>query len=287
MTVYLLTHKEDDGRWQTHGPTRQDCMDRTAAGRSVSGRWSTGQRKHELGPGDIGYVVEMGVDPPGVIATCVFTSSPQEVAGWRPASSSERFADLRFTTVLPTDERLPLRDVQKVIERHLNHLQGSGTRLSDEDAAALKLLWDQHLVDVGRAAWTGPGWQADPVRRKAVEDFAQKRLEQHYRKRLWIVKDHHIGHPYDAVATKGGQRLYLEAKGTTGDGSQVWVTPGEVDFARGHAGECVIGIVSFILMRDDGTINSDSGNLQLYNWNPDEGRLTTRAYAWAPGRELL
>lgn len=285
MTTYLLTHKEDEGPWQTDGPTRQECIERTAKGRGVPGRWSTGQRKDELGPGDVGYVVEMGTNKRGVIARCTFTSKSQEAEGWR-GPGSHRFAELRFNTVLPQEDRLPLSEVQKAIIRNLDHLQGSGTQLSPEDADALDSLWEQHLHDVGRAGWSGPGFQPDPLTRKAIEDFAQKLLMRHYSGLGWSVRDCRVGHPYDAVATKEGRRLYLEAKGTTGDGTQVLVTPGEVDFARAHPGECVLGVVSFILVRDDGTINTASGELRLYDWAPDGGRLTARAYVWQPGAEL-
>lgn len=63
------------------------------------------------------------------------------------------------------------------------------------------------------------------------------------------MEDTRYANPFDAVATKGRQTRYLEAKGTQGDGDSVLVTAGEVNFARLHAGECVIGIVPDIRFR--------------------------------------
>jgi hypothetical protein len=101
----------------------------------------------------------------------------------------------------------------------------------------------------------------------------------------WEVRDKRHGNPFDAMATKGKQTRYLEAKGTETDGASVLVTDGEVRFARDHPGECVIGIASGIRFRADGTLDVTSGNLEIHDWDPETGSLTARTYTWKPPRK--
>lgn len=106
---------------------------------------------------------------------------------------------------------------------------------------------------------------------------------EHHRKQKWAVQDLRVGHPYDAIATKNGKTLWLEAKGTETAGSTVIVTRGEVEWAREHPGECVLGVLSDIVFLPSGEVDPTSGTLRLFTWNPDHGTLTARNYDFAPG----
>jgi hypothetical protein len=94
------------------------------------------------------------------------------------------------------------------------------------------------------------------------------------------VKDRRLGNPFDAIATKAGVTIYLEAKGTETDGVSVFVTRGEVDWANDHSGQCVIGIVAGVQFDDHGL--PTGGNLEIHNWDPRAGSLKPTAYTWAP-----
>ena len=72
----------------------------------------------------------------------------------------------------------------------------------------------------------------DPARRKKVEDAAQGMLMEHFRKDGWTVQDVRFGNPYDAVATKDGRTLWLEAKGTETSGASIIVTRNEEERIR-------------------------------------------------------
>lgn len=95
------------------------------------------------------------------------------------------------------------------------------------------------------------------------------------------MHDTRYGNPFDAVATKAGSTRYLEAKGTETDGASVIVTAGEVEWARQHKGECVLGIVSGIRFVGD-ELDVGSGELTLHVWDPDTGVLTAKSYSWRP-----
>lgn len=134
---------------------------------------------------------------------------------------------------------------------------------------------DDDKVDQGRLS--------EAERRQAVEDLAQQRLMDHYAGLGWDVEDTHLTSPFDAIATKGTAVQYLEAKGSTSDGDSVFVTHGEVEWARSHSGQCVMGVVSGV--RFDGStgkINPSSGTLRLIDWDPSSGALTPIQYRWTP-----
>ena len=96
----------------------------------------------------------------------------------------------------------------------------------------------------------------------------------------WDVTDTRVGNPYDAVARKNGEVLYLEAKGTETRGQAVLVTRGEVEHARAHPGQCVLGVLSEIRFSPTGQPNEQSGVFRLVPWNPDTGELRVASYEW-------
>jgi hypothetical protein len=79
--------------------------------------------------------------------------------------------------------------------------------------------------------------------------------------------------------------LYLKAKGTVTNGERVIVTRREVRFARAHPGECVIGILSGITLKADGTIDEKSGTLRQYGWEPYDDELVPLQYDFYPTPE--
>ena len=90
-----------------------------------------------------------------------------------------------------------------------------------------------------------------------------------------------MARPYDAVATRDDEILYLEAKGTRSDGTSVLVTAGEVRWAAAHKGQCRIGIVSNIEVRD-GRVVRGSGDLVVREWKPRPKELSPTAFRWTP-----
>lgn len=129
---------------------------------------------------------------------------------------------------------------------------------------------------------SGQGWMQDSEKRKLVEDAAQDRLTRHYQEMGWTVDDTRFGNPFDACATRGDELLYLEAKGTTTAGGSVIVTRNEVAWARGHPGECVIGILSDMEFDDDGNLDASDGAFRVFKWEPEEYELNPISFDWRP-----
>ena len=129
----------------------------------------------------------------------------------------------------------------------------------------------------------GQGLQMDADVRKAVENAAQDRLMCYYRERGWTVTDTRQNRPYDAVAVRSGETIYLEAKGTQSKGETVIVTPNEVEHARQNPGLCMMGVWSGIRLLD-GSVDPEEGDFTIFPFNPEERQLRPRAFDWTlPG----
>jgi hypothetical protein len=95
------------------------------------------------------------------------------------------------------------------------------------------------------------------------------------------VTDTRYGNPFDAIAKKANDLLYLEAKGTQSDGYTVRVTRGEVDHARANNGQCMIGIWAGIQFGSDGEVDPESGWFNIIPFDPQDDQLIPVAYEWS------
>ncbi|WP_426989918.1 DUF3883 domain-containing protein [Pseudarthrobacter sp. Y6] len=130
----------------------------------------------------------------------------------------------------------------------------------------------------------GQGLQMDAEVRKAIEDAAQERLMRYYRDGGWTVTDTRQNRPYDAEADRGGERIYLEAKGTQSRGDSVIVTRNEVDHARHHPGRCWLGVWSGMRFLPDGIVDPEAGTFRILAFDPDDKDLRPRDFDWTlPG----
>lgn len=161
--------------------------------------------------------------------------------------------------------------------------RGGGTVSRDGIAAlvtAVQILLELNGVDPHREPETGQGRVHDPLRRKKIEMAAQDWLMGLFVHHGWAVTDTHIGRPYDAVATRGRDLVYLEAKGTTTDASTVIVTRNEVTWAVTHPGQCVLGIWSEIRFDALGDVLPDIGRWEIFDWQPEDHELSPIDYDW-------
>jgi hypothetical protein len=132
---------------------------------------------------------------------------------------------------------------------------------------------DETLEAAGRRR-RGQGRRQNADARRAIElramDLAEERLE----KDGWTVVDVSTKRSYDFSCTRGEETLRVEVKGTTGDGSAVLLTPGEVDNARTSADDMALMVVSEIELEIDpvsGVVGATSGKLSmLLPWEIDD-----------------
>lgn len=67
----------------------------------------------------------------------------------------------------------------------------------------------------------GQGLSPDPKRRRFIEHIAMEQAMSRFRTDGYAVADVSASHPYDLECVKGEERLQVEVKGTSGDGSRV------------------------------------------------------------------
>ncbi|GAB2753585.1 protein NO VEIN domain-containing protein [Sinomonas soli] len=125
----------------------------------------------------------------------------------------------------------------------------------------------------------GQGLQMDAAVRKEIENAAQDRLMSVYRDEGWTVTDTRQNRPYDAVAVKGAEKIYLEAKGTQSQGNSVIVTRNEVDHARQHPGQCRMGVWSGMRLVN-GEVDLEAGEFGIIDFDPEDKDLRPRDFDW-------
>jgi len=161
----------------------------------------------------------------------------------------------------------------------------SGTFIRGKQVGELEELWSNHLASIAQND-TGPSFgQAmlmDAARRKKIENAAQNLLMEYYRDEGWTVTDTRYGNPFDAVAQKGADLLYLEAKGTRSDGRKVRVTRSEVDYARANSGRCMMGIWAGIEFDSNDEVDPLSGWFNIIPFDPNDDDLIPLSYEWSP-----
>lgn len=281
--AFLLTWNPQKWDW---GSGYSNSVNQSADGISVPDSWSTGSRKSGIAEGDRLFLLRQGTNARGLIGSATATSAIDQGPHWAGDGREANYIDLEWDTLLEIDQRIPIDDLKRDIPNQDWEPQASGTILAPEVFRELAHYWSDH---VGREIPDMPrsGFLRDSALRREIEDEAQDRLMKYYRKRKYKVYDTRYGNPFDAVAERGDETIYLEAKGTTGPGEQVLLTAGEVQHSRKLRGACVIGILSNVKIADRHVVRG-SGDLVVMPFDPEGDDLTATQYRWrVPGGEQL
>jgi len=291
--AFLLTNNPK--KWDLDPDLLAEWIVATEAGHPVEGRWSTGGTTKKIVPGHRAFLLRQGVAGRGIFASGAFTSFVFQAEHWDGSGSIANYADVSWDTVIDPDDPLPIEVLLEELPEAQWEPQASGTQVNPIVVPELESLWTAHVASVQGplsapnsptgSVGDGQGRRLDAILRQQIEDFAQNRLTALYKEDDWDVEDLRYGNPFDAKATKNGEVIYLEAKGTTTAGERVIVTRNEVAFAREHPGECVMGIVSGIRLDSDGNVDQSSGELRLYVWEADEDDLISLNYDFYPPEE--
>ena len=284
----LLTMNPD--RYDFYALDALEAQAAIALGHTPSGQWSVANRVQGISPGDRVYLLKQGQEPRGIVASGTVTSDIFPDDHWDPDVPEElNYVEVAWTAIVDEDSPLPLEDLKGAFPQQHWTPMSSGQGVRPEVVADLAAMWADFVgraIDPGTppspVPGGGQGWAADAKLRKQIEDAAQDRLMRHFEDGGWEVKDVRHTESYDALATKDGDTLYLEAKGTTGNANTVIVTRKEVAHARRHPGACVLGIVSLLQRDENGDIDPESGDFFIGPFDPDAGELTPISYDFAP-----
>ncbi len=135
-----------------------------------------------------------------------------------------------------------------------------------------------------RPASRGQGFSRDAEFNKVIELHAMAAARRHFEGLRWKVEDTSATMPYDLRCTKGRHRpLFVEVKGTTGDGSHVNLTKNEVQHARLHPGHCALFVLHGIKVTwdDEGLPHAADGDAHIIHpWHPVQEALQALTYRY-------
>lgn len=290
--AFILTSNPDHWDWADYD--QDDAIAVTRRGETYETDWSTGPRTKLIDLSERAFLLRQGRRGRGIVASGRFVSPVYQAEHWDGSGAVGNYADVAWDTVLDPEDALPTTELQSALPEQDWAPQSSGTQVRPSVLPPLEKLWREHLDALGRTPASrkgagrrpggpatkrgGQGRQLDQALKDELEDEGQRRLTKSFEDNGWTVEDTRVGNPYDAVATKGSRERYLEAKGTTTAGTTVMVSRREVEHAREHPGDCVLGVVSCIEVRD-GHIVPGSGKLRIIEpWMPAEDELRVRNY---------
>lgn len=114
-----------------------------------------------------------------------------------------------------------------------------------------------------RRAFHGQGLSPDPKKRKFIETTAMKHAKAHFESLGFKVKDVSSHSPFDLECEGAGEKLQVEVKGTSGDGSTVLLTEREFRYAVAPGWSKVLFVLPEITMLANGT--AIVGNARIIN----------------------
>jgi hypothetical protein len=161
MITVILTWDAGESGYPSDDYARD--VKRTAAGKAVSCRWSVGSRRGGLGRGDRVFLFRQNRER-GIVASGTVTGgSVFADSHWEDPTLQAWYISLRWDTVLPVEDRLPVEELRAAVPaHHWNHILGSGQRLYPPSDEQLERLWWSHLATL-RASPHGPAAGPVPV----------------------------------------------------------------------------------------------------------------------------
>jgi Domain of unknown function (DUF3883) len=127
----------------------------------------------------------------------------------------------------------------------------------------------------------------DSKLRKALEKHAMDAAKRFFASRGFRWEDHSKSKPYDLRCSRRKVVLHVEVKGTQTDGSEIILTPGEVEFGRRHKGQMVLFVLHSIQVSegDDGFVLSEGQHHLVLRWAVDPRALKPVSFKYGvPGR---
>lgn len=156
-------------------------------------------------------------------------------------------------------------------------LQNSIIRLDASKVSALCQTLGLPIAEpTNRKTSSSQGFGLTAKERKAVELRAMELAYDLYTHDGWQLVDTSLSRPYDYLATKGSETLYIEVKGTTGNCNAVVLTHREVQNAKLNPDTSVLIVASDIVLdRSQKTPIATGGiiSIHFHPWKIEETQL--------------
>jgi hypothetical protein len=129
---------------------------------------------------------------------------------------------------------------------------------------------------------SGQGFQSSSEARRAIELRAMHLAINHFQQQGWGVEDVSKYESYDLLCTRQEERLYVEVKGTTSEGSKILMTYQEVIHTQQNYPHTALFVVSQIkLINSEVELEAIGGEIKLYQpWLLSDDNLKAIAYEY-------
>jgi len=124
------------------------------------------------------------------------------------------------------------------------------------------------------------GFLIDSRLRKALETYAMEAARRHFESKGYHVEDHSANHPYDLLCMKAKRRLYVEVKGTQTKGECIFLTSGEITFARQHKQDMALFLLHSVRVSPTTKRLSKGQEVLVMPWDVDQGCLKPISYKY-------
>ena len=144
---------------------------------------------------------------------------------------------------------------------------------------------DAEVMEVPAAADasrpSGQGFSTDSKTRKAVELHAMQRAREYFQAQGFTsIEDVSSKRPFDLLARDGTREVFIEVKGTQSAGSSVFLTHGEVDFARRNKSRMALYVLHSIQVSEEEGEPQGGVHTVFWPWDVDGGTLAPIKYAY-------
>ncbi|KQU28262.1 MULTISPECIES: MrcB family domain-containing protein [unclassified Rhodococcus (in: high G+C Gram-positive bacteria)] len=148
--------------------------------------------------------------------------------------------------------------------------------------------FEQKLAEVAeprKSVRAGPRLSAS--QRKVIEERAVAVTVEYFTSKQlgFAVKDVGATRSYDLHATRDGETLKIEVKGTTSNGSEVILTRNEVDLHQAEYPATALALVRYIELENtpDGSRATGGELILQWPWKPLDAALTAIAFRYTTG----
>ena len=147
MPAFLLTW--NPRRWPVAERDYASWRASTLRCEPVVGRWSTGQNRRRISPGDVLYLLRQGPDRRGIVGSGRAVSEVFQDVHYDDPSRLANYVEHAWDVIVPVEDRLPTEDLLHVVPLvPWNFLQGSGYQVPAHSEDRLSRTWAQHLTSL-------------------------------------------------------------------------------------------------------------------------------------------
>ena len=132
------------------------------------------------------------------------------------------------------------------------------------------------------AASRGQRYAQSTARKEATELYAMDAAKTYLENEGYEWVDTSAHAPYDLMATRLDEEIFVEVKGTRSGGETVFLTKNEVAHARDHKDRSMLFVLHHIHLEGPDAALDVSGGIQtvIYPWSPDEADLKALNYEY-------